>query len=111
MYSPIFLSFFLLFYCVLCYNVMGEKMRNENEVEYKIDFEIFTTVEIVKIMEFYHLVSVAFSKKKHNDALLDKYREYQAIINNKALEKKYDKMFASVHGFSIYSFMNSLKRH
>ena len=83
------------------------KLKN-NEIEYKIDYEIFTTIEIVKIMEFYSALTQAHNRANYPRTLVAKYREYQSIINNKALEKKYDKMFESQTGFSIYRFMQEV---
>ena len=36
------------------------------------------------------------------EVLVSKYREYQTIINNKSLEKKYDKMLQEKANVSIY---------
>ena len=60
---------------------------------YVIDYDLFTTLEIIKIIEFFKLIEQTRTKVIKPEILLSKYREYQNIINNKSLEKKY-------HGFA-----------
>lgn len=77
--------------------------------EYEIDFDLFDTLEIVKIYKFFELIEA--TKRKHiNKELLNiHYAEYKTIINNKTLEKKYDKMFQKFTGLSIYKTMRDYK--
>ena len=70
--------------------------------KYDIDYELFTVYEIVKIIEFFNLVEQPKTKKVKPDLLVSRYREYQKIINNKALEKQYDKMLQKKSNVSIY---------
>lgn len=70
--------------------------------KYDIDYELFTVYEIVKIIEFFNLVEQTKTKKVKPDLLVSRYREYQKIINNKALEKQYDKMLQKKSNVSIY---------
>jgi len=70
--------------------------------KYDIDYELFTVYEIVKIIEFFNLVEQTKTKKVKPDLLISRYREYQKIINNKALEKQYDKMLQKKSNVSIY---------
>lgn len=84
-----------------------EKKKNvknikEKENNYEIDFEMFNTLEIVKIIEFFRLIESTKTKKISKEVLVSKYREYQTIINNKSLEKKYDKMLQEKANVSIY---------
>lgn len=74
----------------------------EKESNYKIDFDMFNTLEIVKIIEFFRLIESTKTKKVSPNVLITKYREYQSIINNKSLEKKYDKMLFEKSNVSIY---------
>lgn len=76
--------------------------------KYDIDYEIFTVYEIVKIIEFFSLIEQTKNKKIKPDVLLSKYREYQNILNNKTLEKKYDKMLQKKSKISIYEVMKPL---
>ena len=76
--------------------------------EYKIDYEMFDTLEVIKILEFFQLIEKTKNQKVNKQLLIDKYREYQGILRNKALEKEYDKMLQSVSGVSIYKVMKEI---
>lgn len=76
--------------------------------KYDIDYEIFTVYEIVKIIEFFSLIEQTKTKRIKPDVLLSRYREYQNILNNKTLEKKYDKMLQKKSKISIYEVMKPL---
>ena len=76
--------------------------------EYKIDYEMFDTLEIIKIFEFFQLIEQTKYKKVSKETLKEKYREYQSILRNKALEKEYDKMLQEVSGVSIYRTMKDI---
>ncbi|HNZ77284.1 MAG TPA: UPF0223 family protein [Bacilli bacterium] len=73
--------------------------------DYKIDFEMFETLEIVKIIDFFVLIEQAQKKKVSKEKMIACYREYQQILNNKSLEKKYDKMLYDKSQVSIYQTM------
>lgn len=76
--------------------------------EYKIDYDMFNVMEIVKIIDFFRLIESTKKKKVSKTLLKDKYNEYRNIINNKALEKKYDKMLFEKSKISIYEVIKSL---
>ena len=42
------------------------------------------------------------------DLLKEKYNEYRSILNNKALEKQYDKMLYEKSKVSIYQTMKNI---
>ncbi|CCY07460.1 MAG: hypothetical protein BHW12_00660 [Coprobacillus sp. 28_7] len=75
---------------------------------YVIDYDLFTTLEIIKIIEFFKLIEQTRTKVIKPEILLSKYREYQNIINNKSLEKKYDKMLFEKSKVSIYQVMKPI---
>lgn len=75
---------------------------------YDIDYDLFTTLEIIKIIEFFKLIEQTRTKVIKPEILLSKYREYQNIINNKSLEKKYDKMLFEKSKVSIYQVMKPI---
>lgn len=75
---------------------------------YVIDYDLFTTFEIIKIIEFFKLIEQTRTKVIKPEILLSKYREYQNIINNKSLEKKYDKMLFEKSKVSIYQVMKPI---
>lgn len=76
--------------------------------EYKIDYDMFTTLEVIKIMEFFQLIEKTKHQKIKKEILIEKYHEYQSILRNKALEKKYDKMLQNVSDVSIYKVMKEV---
>ena len=74
----------------------------EQEFNYEIDYDMFTTMEVVKIIEFFRLIESTKTKKVNPNMLIEKYHEYQNILNNKSLEKKYDKMLQKKSHVSIW---------
>ena len=80
----------------------------EQEFNYEIDYDMFTTIEIVKIIEFFRLIESTKTKKINSKMLIEKYHEYQNILNNKSLEKKYDKMLQKKSNISIW---DTIKRY
>lgn len=76
--------------------------------EYKIDYELFTTQELIKIIEFFKLIENTKTKKINKDLLINKHNEYRAIINNKSLEKQYDEMLFKKSKVSIYQTIKNL---
>lgn len=75
--------------------------------KYEIDYELFTALEIIKIIEFFSLIEQTRTRIIKADLLLSKYREYQNILNNKSLEKQYDKMLYKRSKVSIYEVMRT----
>lgn len=75
---------------------------------YEIDYDLFTTLEIIKIVEFFKMIEQTKTRSFKPEILLTKYREYQNIINNKSLEKKYDKMLYNKSKVSIYEVMKPI---
>lgn len=84
---------------------------NKYEVDYEIDYDLFGVMEIVKIIEFFKLVESTSFKRVNNDLLILKYNEYRNILNNKALEKKYDKMLYNKSKVSIYKVVKNYKEN
>lgn len=76
--------------------------------EYKIDYDLFQALEIIKIIEFFNLIEQTKRKKVSKQLLVEKYREYQNILRSKTLEKQYDKMLYEKSGVSIYRVMQSI---
>ena len=76
--------------------------------EYKIDYDMFNALEIIKIIEFLDMVEKTKTKKIKKETLIEKYHEYQNILRSKSLEKKYDKMMVSECGISIYKLIKDV---
>ena len=79
--------------------------KNSTDKNYDIDYDLFTTLEIIKIIEFFKLIEQTKNKAFNPEYLVGRYREYQNIINNKSLEKKYDKMLYDKSKVSIYQVL------
>ena len=77
--------------------------------DYKIDYDMFSTIEVIKILEFFQLIEKTKTQKVSKKLLLEKHNEYRSILRNKALEKQYDKMLYETTGVSIYRVMKSIK--
>ena len=85
------------------------KKEKEELKEYLIDYDMFSLEEIVHIVSFFHLIENIHKGKKHNkEEVKEKYKEYRNILNNKSLEKKYDKMLFKMSNASIYDIMKDI---
>ena len=87
---------------------MKKKTTNDDQILFDIDYDMFTTDEIIKIYNFYNLMIKHHKKPMNKDKVLAAYREYKNIINNISLEKKYNKEFEKCTGISIYQEINKL---
>lgn len=87
------------------------KKDKEFEKEYKIDYDMFDTCEIVKIFAFFKLIE-AINKGRHykKDEVNERYKEYRNILNNISLEKQYDKMLEEVSKVSIYQTIKQINQ-
>lgn len=85
----------------------NKKVVNE-EFSYDIDYDIFTTDEIIKIISFYQNVMRYQKHKINKKDLKESYSMYRNTINSISLEKKYNKKFLDKTGISIYHLIKSL---
>jgi uncharacterized protein YktA (UPF0223 family) len=76
--------------------------------EYNIDYDMFSVEEIIKFISFFRLIEQTKIKKISRQVLTEQYRQYRSILNNIALEKKYDSMLLKKSGISIYRTMKNL---
>jgi len=77
--------------------------------EYDIDYDMFSLEEIVKIVAFFDLIEkINRGRKYKKEDAINKYNEYRNILNNKSLEKKYDKMLFNLSKVSIYHTMKEI---
>ncbi len=83
--------------------------KDYNEIDYQIDYELFKVEEIVKIINFFKLIEKNKNHRVSKEELINGYNEYRRILNNKSLEKQYDKMLEKQIGVSIYHTMKDLK--
>ena len=88
---------------------MSKKKTNEIIKEYLIDYDMFSVEEIVKIVNFFKLIeNINKNKRYKKDDVMEKYNEYRNILNNKSLEKQYDKMMEKRSNVSIYQTMKMI---
>lgn len=89
---------------------MKKKIKDNEVIDetYEIDYDLFTVEEIVKIINFYHLVRKYVKHKVNKADIKNAYYEYKNIIHNIALEKKYNESFFKKTGISIYQLMKSI---
>ena len=85
-----------------------KKKDQEIVNDYLIDYDMFSVEEIVKIIGFMKLIEDTKRKKVSKQLLIEKYNEYRTILNNKTLEKQYDKMLLKKSNVSIYDTMKNI---
>lgn len=83
-----------------------KKKEQVIEKELFVDYDMFNVEEVIKILSFYNLMEkISRGSRFKPNEVIEKYNEYRSIINNKSLEKKYDKALEQEKGFSIYRLM------
>ena len=88
---------------------MSKKKTDEIIKEYTIDYDMFSLEEVVKIISFFKTIeNINKNRRYKKDDVIEKYNEYRNIINNKSLEKKYDKMLLEKSKVSIYEVVKDL---
>ena len=87
---------------------MKKEKDYESQYDFEIDYELFNTDEIVKIFNFFGLILKNAKRPVNKELLLNEYNEYRRILNNKSLEKQYDKNFEKKTGISIYKTISKL---
>lgn len=87
------------------------KAKIEEQIAIDIDYETFTTEEIIKIFDFFNLISLYIKGKKIKKTdLILAYHTYRNVLNSIAFEKRYNKMFEEKTGIKIYQTMRELER-
>ncbi|QMS85519.1 UPF0223 family protein [Candidatus Xianfuyuplasma coldseepsis] len=76
---------------------------------YPIDYDQFTTDEIIAIVEFLALVEEANTTKIDPHVLSAKHEQFRRIVNSISLEKQIDRAFEKVSGFSIFKTIKKYK--
>ncbi|MBP3504251.1 MAG: UPF0223 family protein [Bacilli bacterium] len=87
------------------------KAKTEEQIAIDIDYETFTTDEIIKIFDFFNLISIYVKggKVKKTD-LIESYHTYRKVLNSISFEKRYNKMFEDKTGIKIYQTMRELEK-
>lgn len=88
------------------------KAKTEEQIAIEIDYDSFTSLEIVKIFDFFNLISLYVKGKKIKKAdLIASYKEYKNTLNSISFEKRYNKMFEKKTGIKIYQLMRDLENN
>ena len=92
---------------------MGKKKINNNvqnfEETVKVDYDLFTTEELVNIYSFFSLMERNNKHPLKATDVLNSYQVYRNTINSISLEKKYNKQFEDKTGICIYKVIKSIK--
>ena len=92
---------------------MGDNMKakTEEQIAIDIDYETFTTDEIIKIFDFFNLITLYIKNGKvKKSELINAYHTYRNVLNSIAFEKRYNKMFEDITGIKIYQVMRELEK-
>lgn len=88
------------------------KAKIEEQISFDIDYETFTTEEIVIIFDFFNMISrYAHGGKVNKKDLIQSYHRYRNTLNSIAFEKRYNKMFEDKTGIKIYQTMRDLENN
>ena len=87
---------------------MKKEKDYESQYDFEIDYDLFNTDEIVKIFNFFGLILKNAKHPVNKELLLNEYKEYRKILNNKSLEKQYDKNFEKKTGISIFRTISKI---
>ena len=76
---------------------------------YPIDYDQYTTEEIVVIVEFLALIEEANTTRVDPFVLSNKHKQFRTVVNSISLEKQIDKAFEKASGYSIYKTIKKYK--
>ena len=76
---------------------------------YPIDYDEFSSEEVIVLVEFFSLIEDANEGKTNKELLMKKYNEYRSILNSVSYEKTMEREFKKVSGYSIYKTIKKIK--
>ncbi|MDF2945819.1 MAG: hypothetical protein K0S51_498 [Bacillales bacterium] len=79
-----------------------------SEYTYPINYS-WSTDELIIIVKFYEVIEKAYESGVNRKILMDHYRNFKTIVNSISEEKKIDKEFQEVSGYSIYKVIKKAK--
>ncbi len=79
-------------------------------MDYPIDYETYSTEEIIVIVEFLSMLEqfAASPATVDQQVLIHKYKQYRDILNNLSEEKRIDREFTQLTNVPIYKTMQTL---
>ncbi|MGG0728762.1 UPF0223 family protein [Bacillus paramycoides] len=78
------------------------------EYQYPLDYD-WSNEEMVAVVKFYEAIEKVYEKGVLREELMELYRRFKEIVPSKAAEKKIDKEFQAVSGYSIYRAIQKAK--
>lgn len=66
--------------------------------------------EIVKVIEFYNNIELAYEKGVNRDVLLNSFNEFKKIVPMKMNQNNLGKIFEDESGYSIYKTMKLARK-
>jgi len=79
-------------------------------MEYQYPFSLdWTTEEVVDVVHFFHAIEKAYEKGIEKSELMNRYRRFKEIVPSKAEEKRLNKEFEEVSGYSSYKTIKKAK--
>ncbi|CAM4032956.1 hypothetical protein BAMA_09170 [Bacillus manliponensis] len=79
------------------------------EYQYPLDYH-WSTEEMITVIKFYEAIEQAHEKGVQREDLMTLYRSFKEIVPAKMEEKKIDKEFQEVSGYSIYRVIQKAKK-
>ena len=76
---------------------------------YPIDYDLYNSEEVIKLVEFYALIEDANERKVNKETLIKKYNEFRKLVNSISIEKQIDKEFEKLSGYSIFKTIQKFK--
>lgn len=76
---------------------------------YPIDYDQFTTDEIIVIVEFLAMIEDANQQSVDRNLLSKKHQQFRKVVNSISLEKQIDRAFEKTSGYSIYKTLKKYK--
>lgn len=76
--------------------------------DYPIDYS-WSTEEIIKVIALFNAVEKAYEEGISKVEFMKCYNEFTNIVDSKSEQKKIDKQFESVSGYSIYRVFQKSK--
>ncbi|WP_369902892.1 UPF0223 family protein [Bacillus manliponensis] len=79
------------------------------EYQYPLDYH-WSTEEMITVTKFYEAIEQAYEKGIQREYLMSLYRSFKEVVPAKMEEKKIDKEFQEVSGYSIYRVIQKAKK-
>lgn len=76
---------------------------------YPIDYDLYTTEEIIIIVDFLSWIEEANTRKVDPIVLSKKHQDFRKVVNSIAMEKQIDRDFEKASGISIYQTIKKYK--